>query len=361
MDEMLSDLRAFAAVPAPSGRETSLAQVVRERWEELEAPTVETDPLGNLHVTLGSGGVHIALVAHLDEVGFVVRRITDQGFVLLTRLGGIPERVLASQELIVLARGAEIPGIIGTWPHHYTPDDAKRRVPTIDEMYLDIGASSAMEVADRFGVRVGDYAVYARSFRTRGEQVVSNALDDRAGLAAVTSVLAHLAGGELPGRVSLIASVQEEFSLRGLVPTVRALDPDVLVAVDVSPATDTPETQGHASDIRLGAGPVAHLQSFHGRGTLAGVLPPAWLVDAVDETAEAAGIGLQRGTFYGGLTDASFAQLEGSGMAAIELGVAVRYTHTPREVGHLGDLRGLVDLLVGLCTTSGLSAGRRDR
>lgn len=356
MDDLLADLEAFAAVPAPSGRETPLARVVRERWEQLGAPTVATDPLGNLHVTLGSGGVHLALVAHLDEVGFVVRRVTDQGFVLLTRLGGIPERVLASQELIILARDAEVPGIIGTWPHHYTPDGAKRRVPTIEEMYLDIGASSAGEVADRFGVRVGDYAVYARSFRTRGEQFVSNALDDRAGLAALTTVLARLAVDDLPGRVSLIASVQEEFSIRGLVPTVRSLDPDVLVAVDVSPATDTPEMRGHASDIRLGAGPVIHLQSFHGRGTLAGVLPPAWLVDAVDETAEAAGITLQRGTFYGGLTDASFAQLEGTGMAAIELGIPVRYTHTPKEVGHLGDLDSLVELLTGLCRAPGLGA-----
>ena len=126
------------------------------------------------------------------------------------------------------------------------------RVPTIDEMYLDVGATSRDEVVDGLGVRVGDYGVYQRSFRRHGDRVHSNALDDRAGLAALTALLRRLVGVLPTGSVSLVASVQEEFSARALVPTVRRLAPDVLIAVDVSPATDTPEAHEH-SDLALGA------------------------------------------------------------------------------------------------------------
>lgn len=348
MTDLLEDLRAFTAVPAPSGRETALADAIRARWSGLGPVT--TDGLGNLSLTLGHGEPHIALVAHLDEVGFVVRRITDDGFVRLDRLGGIPERVLAMQELTLLGREGPITGVVGTWPHHYTPEAAKYQVPRIAETYLDIGARSAADVSERFGVRVGDYGVYVRNFRCVDDRVYSNALDDRAGLVALTALAERLASeASLPGRVSVLASVQEEFSIRGLVPTVRRVAPDVLVAVDVSPATDTPEVQGHNSEVLTGHGPVMHLQSFHGRGTLAGVLAPEWLAQLVENAAVVADSALQRASFFGGLTDGSFAQLENDGIATIELGVPVRYTHSPTESLVLSDLVALVDLLDVIC------------
>lgn len=350
MTRLLEDLQAYAAVAAPSGREQRLAELVRERWEAFGP--VHADRLGTLSVTIGEGTPHLALAAHLDEVGFVIRRIDGDGFVHLNRLGGVPERVLTMRSVLLLGRDGPVEGIIGTWPHHYTPDDAKYRVPPIGETYVDIGARSAADVAERFGLRVGDYGVYTRTFRQVDDRIHANALDDRAGLAALTELARRLTEHP-PGRaVSLIASVQEEYSARALVPTVRRLAPDVLVAVDVSPATDTPETR-HYSDVAVGAGPVVHLHSFHGRGTLAGVLPPAWLVDEVEAAAGAAGIGLQRASFFGGLTDGSFAQLEHDGIPTIEIGVPVRYTHSPVEVGSAQDLEGLVATLTQLCQRGG--------
>lgn len=346
MTELLHDLEAYAGIPAPSGREDALAHRVGRDWARLGP--VERDGLGNLSVTVGSGTPHVALVAHLDEVGLVIRRIDDEGFVHLNRLGGVPERVLTMQPLLLLGSEGPVRGFVGTWPHHYTPDEAKYRVPTVGEMYVDVGASSREEVHERLGLRVGDLAVYDRSFRVDGDRIESNALDDRAGLAALTALARRLTA-DVPGnKVSLIASVQEEFSVRALVPTVRRLHPDLLVVVDVSPATDTPETRHH-SDVRIGAGPVVHLHSFHGRGTLAGVLPPAWLVAAVEEHAAACGVTLQRASFFGGLTDGSFAQLEHDGIPTVEVGVAVRYTHAPIEVASARDLAGLVEVLDAFC------------
>lgn len=347
MSELVTDLETYARIPAPSGREAELAEIVRQHW--VMAGEVTTDRLGNLSVSVGTGTPHLALIAHLDEVGVVVRRITPEGFVQMNRLGGVPERVLTMQRILLLGREGPVEGVVGTYPHHFTLEAEKYRVPTIDQMYLDVGATSQEETTTKLGIRVGDFGTYARTFTSHGGRVLCNALDDRAGLAVLTRVARDLTRRPPPGRVSLIASVQEEFSVQGLVPMVRALQPDVLVIVDVSPATDTPELAGRSSDVRLGSGPVLHLHSFHGRGMLAGVLPPPWLVDAVEAAAQVGEVPLQRASFFGGLTDGSYAQLEHRGIPAVEVGVPVRYTHSPSEMCALTDLEGLVELLLSLC------------
>jgi putative aminopeptidase FrvX len=342
-------LQRLAAVHAPSGREEALGDVVAQLW--AEAGTVVRDGLGNLSVTIGEGGPHVAFVAHLDEVGFIVRRIREDGFVRLQRVGGIPERVLAGQEIVLHGTNGPVRGVVGTWPHHYTPDADKHRVVTMDGLYLDLGVRSARAVTDELGVKVGDHGTYPRTFWTQGDTVFCNALDDRAGLAAITGALADVAG-RVEGTVTFIASVQEEFSIRGLVPTVRRVDPDVLYVIDISPATDTPEVGEAASEVRLGAGPVMHLYSFHGRGTLAGVIPPPRLVEHVATSAAGIGLDLQRAAFHGGLTDGSFAQLENDGIPSIELGVACRSTHTAVERCSAADLEGLRRLVGALATNA---------
>jgi putative aminopeptidase FrvX len=132
-----------------------------------------------------------------------------------------------------------------------------------------------------------------------------------------------------------------------LVPTVRRLDPDVLVVVDISPATDTPGAAVQ-SDVRLGDGPVMHLHSFHGRGTLGGVLPPEWLVEATERAASAEGLSLQRASAVGVITDGAFALHLGDGIPTIEVGIATRYTHSPVEACSRGDLEALPVLLAGM-------------
>lgn len=347
MTDLVTDLRTLAELPGPPGHEQQVAAHLRRRWSA--AGEVRTDGLGNLTVSLGEArGAPLALCAHMDEVALIVRAIDDDGFLRLHRVGGVPERVLTQRELVVLTRGGPVTGVVGTHAHHLTPDDAKYRVPTVDRIYLDVGARSAREAEQELGIRVGDMAVYARTFREQAGRVVTNALDDRAGLAAVSQVIDRLVADPPDSGVTCIASVQEEFNVRGAVPAVRAAAPAVLVTVDISPATDTPELAGSGSDIRLGAGPVMHRYSFHGRGTLGGVIPPPWVVDTVEQVALERSIPLQRASFFGGLTDGSFAQLEGDGIPTIEIGVPVRYTHAPYETCSLDDLAGLVDLLEGL-------------
>ena len=140
-------------------------------------------------------------------------------------------------------------------------------------------------------------------------------------LATRTATLERI-GNPAKGRVSVIASVQEEFSIRALVPTVRKLKPDALVVVDVSPATDTPGMAGHTG-IALGRGLVLHLHRFHGRGTLGGVFPPEWIVDTTERSAASKDIPLQRESVVGVITDGAFALHLNNGIPTIEVGVAV--------------------------------------
>lgn len=345
MSELVETIRQLTAVPAPSGREGRMADLIRERWAPFGP--VRADGLGNLSVTVGDGDPHIAFVAHMDEVGFAIRRIDADGFVGLNRLGGIPERVLAGQKILLLGRNGPVPGVFGTYPHHFTPDSEKYTVKPIGEMWVDVGARSRAEVEDSLGLRVGDLAVYERSWQVSGDTILANALDDRIGLAAMGQMLER-AAMPAKGRISLIASVQEEFSIRALVPTVRRLDPDALVVVDISPATDTPGMAGH-SRVALGEGPVMHLHSFHGRGTLGGVLPPEWIVEATERSAARAGLALQRASVVGVITDGAFALHLNDGIPTIEVGVATRYTHGPVEMCSIRDLTQLVDLLSAMC------------
>lgn len=344
MSSILDRTRALCSVVAPSGRERGVADILRKNWARLGQ--VEEDRLGNLSVTVGSGSPHVAFVGHMDEVGFVVRRIAPDGFVALNRLGGIPERVLAGQRILLMGRSGLVPGVFATWPHHYTADADKYRVQPISEAWVDVGARTAAEVEDELGLRVGDFGVYERSWHVAGDTVMSNALDDRIALAAMEAMLEALKAPE-QGRVTLIASVQEEFSIRALVPTVRRLGPDVLVVVDISPATDTPGVTAQ-SDIRLGAGPVLHLHSVHGRGTLGGVLPPEWLVAATERAAMEAGLRLQRASAVGVITDGAFALHLGDGIPTIEVGIATRYTHCPVEACSKADLEALPLLLAAM-------------
>ena len=119
MENLLENLQQFTELKGPSGREAEIAQAIRKKWQQFGE--VVEDGLGNLSITLGKGEPHIAFVAHMDEVGFVIRRIGEDGFISLNRLGGIPERVLAGQKILLLGRKGPVKGVFTTWPHHLCP------------------------------------------------------------------------------------------------------------------------------------------------------------------------------------------------------------------------------------------------
>lgn len=340
-------LRDMMLVPALSGHEERMSRHLRDALAPL-SDEVRVDQAGNVLATLKGTdprAPRVMVFAHLDQLGFVVRKIEDDGFLRLERLGGIPEKVLpATPVLVETEDGGTVPGVIGNKAHHVTPPEEKYVVTPYAQLYVDIGAASATEVR-ALGIEVGCPVVYEPRFQAlQGGRISGTSVDDRGGCAALLS-LAELAAGQRPAAtLYLVGSVQEEFNLRGAMLAAAALKPDIAISVDVMISGDTPDLQGR-SDLRLGGGPILGTYSFHGRGTLNGTIPHPALARLVRTVAAREGIPLQRSATMGILTDSAYVQLVGEGVPSVDLGFAARYTHTPAETCQLSDLEQLVSLL----------------
>jgi putative aminopeptidase FrvX len=177
-------------------------------------------------------------------------------------------------------------------------------------------------------------------------------MDDRAGCAVQLEVARALKGMKQRPTVHLVFAVQEEFNLRGALPAAQALQPDIAIQIDLLLATDTPDMAARG-DIRLGGGAGISMYSFHGRGTLNGTIPHPALVSLFETAAKAEKLPLQKSAHGGALTDSSYVQLVGEGVAAIDVGFPVRYTHSSLEVCDLGDLDALTQLLVAAISRIG--------
>jgi putative aminopeptidase FrvX len=281
----------------------------------------------------------------MDQLGFVVRKIETDGFLRLTRLGGVPERALASQQVVVSTPDGDIQGIIANKSHHATAPNEKYKVVPLGDLYVDCGFESSAD-AEAAGIRIGSPVVYAPCCFALGEhRITAPALDDRAGCAVLIDLCRALAKRDGGPTVHLAFTTQEEFNLRGALPLAERLRPDMAIQIDLMLATDTPD-MGTLGEMRLGAGPGMSLYSFHGRGTLNGVIPHPAMVRLIEAAAASEGIALQRSAQTGVLTDLSYVQLVGDGVAAIDVGFPLRYSHASREVVDLRDLDALRDLLV---------------
>ncbi len=337
-------VRDLCLIPGLSGHEGA---VRRHLAGLLDATGIahRTDRLGNLtaRVPGDPAAPSVLLIAHMDQIGMLVRRIESDGLIRVEKIGGLPERALPGQAVLV----GDLPGIIGHKSHHATPPEERARPVPLAETVIDAGFASAAE-ARAAGVEIGTPVVYAPSFtRLAGSRIAATTLDDRAACAVLIAVARAIAAAPVPPTVHLLFSVQEEFNIRGALPAARAAAPDICVQLDLMLATDTPDMAGRG-EMRLGAGPGMGLYSFHGRGTLNGLLPHPALVRLAAQTAAAEGIPLQRSVQAGVLTETAYVQIEGAGVACLELGFPCRYAHSPRELCDLADLTALARLVIAM-------------
>lgn len=338
---------ALMMIPGLSGFEGNVRRYIRAELKALGLES-KTDMLGNLITTIeGDANLpSIMLIAHMDQLGLIVRKIEASGMIRAERVGGVPERALAAHEvLLCVGQGRTLPGVIANKSHHATTPEEKYRVLPYQELYIDCGFGSAAD-ALKAGVNVGTPIVYApRVVELAGGRLAGTSVDDRAACA----IMLELARGTKDLRnlptIHLVFSVLEEFNLRGALTAAQVIQPDICIQLDLALATDTPD-MGHRGDVRLGAGPVMSLFSFHGRGTLNGCIPHPALVQLFEGTAAKENITLQRSAHIGALTETSYVQLVGKGVASIDMGFPARYTHSALEVCDLGDLEGLTRLLV---------------
>lgn len=334
-------------IPGLAGHEGRVRRAIRERLAPL-ALDCRTDMMGNLIATLEGDAAlpSVMLFTHMDQLGFVVRRIEPDGFIRVERLGGVPERALASQPvLLCVGEGRDIAGVIANKSHHATMPEEKFRVVPSTDLYIDAGFASARQ-ARAAGVEIGTPVVYLPNVLTLGQdRIAGTAVDDRAGCAALVEAARMLTEERPRPTVHLVFAVQEEFNLRGALTAAQVLRPAIAIQIDLILAADTPDMH-HRGEVLLGGGPAISLYSFHGRGTLNGTLPHPALVRLFERAAETLGKPLQRSAHIGALTETSYVQLVGAGVACIDAGFPMRYSHSSLEMCDLNDLEGLVRLLV---------------
>jgi putative aminopeptidase FrvX len=346
-DRLAKLLVELMLIPGLSGYEGRVRRHLATALRELGLET-RTDRLGNLIATIqgDTKAPSVMLFTHMDQLGFIVRKIEDDGFVRVERLGGVPERALPSQAvLICVGEGHDRAGVIANKSHHATTPDEKYKVVPYMDLYIDAGFASRDEVLAA-GVEIGTPVVYRpQAMALSEDRIAGTSVDDRAGCAVIVEAARALLSRRKRPTVHLVFAVQEEFNLRGALTAAQVLQPDISIQLDLLLATDTPD-MGYRGDVKLGGGPAMSLYSFHGRGTLNGTIPHPAMVSLFDRTARKLRMNLQRSAHTGALTDSSYVQLVGQGVASIDVGFPMRYSHSSLEVCDIGDLDQLLQLIV---------------
>jgi putative aminopeptidase FrvX len=286
----------------------------------------------------------VMVFAHMDQMGLIVRKVVGEGRIRFERLGGVPERALPAQAVVLATQLGDLPGVISNKSHHATPPEERYEVVPYKGLFIDAGFSSRSD-AEAAGVLIGTPVTYQPQVLDLADgRIAGTAIDDRAGCAALIALAE--ARKDKPGpTLHLVWSVQEEYNLRGVLPAALAAAPDIALSVDTMLATDTPEVADRG-DVSVGGGPAISMYSFHGRGTLNGIIPHPALVQLMEAAADASSLRLQRSAHTGLLTDLSYIQFQGeAGVACLDVGVPVRYSHSALEVADPDDVAGVASLL----------------
>jgi putative aminopeptidase FrvX len=340
MNNIYEELKKLTAIPAVSGHEDKIIREVYNRLKLL-SPMVSIDRLGNIIATFAGRNQKessIIVFAHVDEVGMMVKKIEDNGFLRFERIGGLPAKSLLGQLVDVFTTDEEksITGIIGTTSHHLTPEEKKYVVPNLSQMYIDIGCNKKEEVLKQ-EINIGSVITYHHNFLKNNNYITSKTLDNRIGVYMLLRLSEYLNQNPSIANVHIVFSVQEEFNVRGPLPVFEKLKPDAAICIDITPSCDTPDL--NYNDIRLGGGPAITQLNFHGRGTLGGIIPNPRLRQFIESMAEEIHIPYQREVIVGVITDDAFTQLSGvEGVAMAHISIPLRYTHSPVETANIQDI-----------------------
>ncbi|HEY59326.1 MAG TPA: M42 family metallopeptidase [Anaerolineae bacterium] len=347
--ELLNEL---CAVHAVSGREDLMIRFIYNYIKTL-VDEIEVDRIGNvIGVIKGKSepDCRLMLQAHIDELGLIVRNITDNGFLLLERVGGMPEKSLLGQWMDVLTEEEKIfGGFIGTKSHHITTREEKYKVPNIHEMYIDIGLSTR-EAVNKAGIQVGDPVTYHPNFREFGEGLIcSKALDNRVSVYVLLKVLEFFKNNRPNCSLAFAFTVLEEFSIRGSTPAVVHIDPHAIISLDITIAVDDPYSPHDLQPVVLGGGPAIKMMDFHGRGTLAGHISSPPLKRYIERVAKERKIPLQREVIVGVITEPAFQIYLGEhGYTVAAISIPSRYSHSAVQVVNKSDVEQTIKWVIGI-------------
>jgi len=321
-----------------AGRE----EEVRSLMNKLLKPHVDEvkeDKLGNvIGIKRGKKNApKVMLAAHMDEIGLLVKTISKKGFIQFAKIGGIDDRILLAQNVIVYTEKGPLHGIIGSKPPHIQKEEERKRVLTYDELFIDVGAEN-QEEAKKMGVRIGDPIGFDVKFSKIGKDVViGKAFDDRVGCAAMIEAMKHLKNTECT--IYAVGTVQEEVGLRGATTAAFGIYPDIGIALDVTVAGDMPGVKEAEAPIKMRKGPSLTVADF---GLITHPKVLRLLVDAAEENK----IPYQLETGLPGSTDAARISLTREGVPCGVISIPTRYIHSPSSLLSLKDVENAVKLTV---------------
>lgn len=328
---MLNLLEKLCALPGVSGWEDAVRDFISD-YAKPYAAELFSDSIGNLFV-LRRGRARrtrpFMVAAHMDEVGIIIKSITEEGYLKFGFIGGVDRRVVIGKR--VLVRGI-YPGLIGVKAVHLSTKDERKNVPKTEDLYIDIGANSKAQ-AEKL-VHLGDFAVFDSNYRTFGDGFVkARAIDDRIGCAVMLSLLKD----EPAFDTWFVFTVQEEVGLRGASVAAHRLMPASALVLEGTTAADIPEMEGHQAVCSVGSGPVIGCMDrstiydkeyFHILGALADAHQIPWQIKK----------------FISGGTDAGIIHKTGGGVRVASISAPVRYIHSPACVAAISDLKHMREL-----------------
>ena len=325
----MDTLKLLEKLTAPcgvGGDEKDIVSVLKEVLEPYGE--VKSDSMHNVYCTFGEG-YHILLDAHLDEIGFIVKAVSDDGFIKVSNVGGVDRRMLPASEVVVHGKKALF-GVISTLPPHLQKDGEKKAIE-IDDVSIDIGMTKdeALKL-----VSPGDRVTFKRNFhKLLGNQVTSSVLDDRSGVAAIILALEELKG--VPVKVTAMFSSQEEAGLRGAKTGAFGKDTDEAIAVDVSFGYTPFCKKSDCGEV--------------GKGPMVGFSPilDCNMSNKLCSVAESNNIPFQKEVMGGGSTgtNADVISINESGVKTALVSIPEKYMHSPIEIVDINDVENTAKLL----------------
>ena len=330
---MRSELFELCRLSGVSGDEDRVREYIREKAAPY-ADSMRTDAMGNLIVFkkgAKSTGNKLLIAAHMDEVGIIVTRITDDGFLKFDFVGGVDRRVAIGKPVVVGENN--IPGIIGLKAIHLVKRDEMKKTPKTDALYIDIGAKNKEEALKL--VQPGTYGCFVGEPEEFGNGLLkAKAIDDRAGCAIMLSLLKQ----DLPMDVTFAFTVQEEVGTRGAFGAAFSVTPEIGLVLETTTAANLPDVEPHRQVCAPGKGPVI---SYMDGGTIY----DRPLFEKLRDLAEANNIPWQTKEYIAGGNDARTIQRSKAGVRVAAISAAVRYLHAPASVGCMADFEHMEQLV----------------
>lgn len=328
--ELLKQLTEERGVP---GYEDRVRNLVRSELEPV-VDRVKTDAMGNLVGSVGNGAFDVVIAAHVDEIGFMVRHITD-GFIELDALGGWDARILHAQRVTIHTAEGDVPGLIGSVPPHTLTEEQQEKIPEVEDIHVDLGVDE--DTASEL-VSIGDLVTLDQTTTVVGDHITGKALDNRISVLALIEAARQIDEPPADVTIHFAATTQEEVGLRGAEALGMDIDPDLALALDTTVANDIPGFDDGKYVTELGNGAAIKLKD-------SSVITNPKVHQRLQSVADEHDIPYQLEVLPAGGTDTGGLQRTSGATPVGAISTPTRYLHTPTECVHTEDVANVIGLL----------------